>query len=872
MIGRRASTSWLRQLIRFMLGVSILLAAAGLGAQPADRLTGLLTATDGAPIGGATVLLLRAADTSYLSHTITNPAGAFTLLAPPASTACLLKASAIGYAPAYRALPPANVTTPFTVVLTAVINELSEVIVRERAPVSLRADTLRYRVADFRDSTERKVGDLLRKLPGVDVTDAGDVRVNGRPVRAMLIDGDDLMGGAYQAITNNLSADLVADVEVYFSYLDNPLLATFYDSEAVAVNLKTNQQGQRAFNGGATVGAGPPNRYIGDVNAVLLWGRLKMISFARLNNTVRSTARPPTSALDPTDFRAMALLGGAASTLLPTETIGGSSDPTRDGRQDFLSTTALLKLKNGWRSKSTATSLNDRFVQRNQTTFDYTNGAGLQAVVNSRTARRGVRRFGHQLRRHRAGKDRLTLDLGWLGNRAAADQRFGSVGKFTTQGRYDRAAARLQYVRKLDARSLLIGELNQEHQQQLANVFLSDSRDGIVSASGQLRDSLRQHQDYDYAVSQASLWLLRRQGRSRFILAAGGARRRSSYALSAPERTDATDFYRTEGFVHARADVGLGISTELKTTGQVGILAGRWYWQGSLAVEHEWSRLKNFRVALSRRQRPFDEVSALPGLRYRQRYQALRGDPTLLSRWSEQHGLELRYTTGKVLPYRSVELTALVSDYRQPFVPRFLFRDGTTLQSWSLFDRDRQLVRIGGRAEYLISPLSVTVKGSSSLTASRFTSLSERGLSRLRTLRRSHLLSVRTGLDLPVNLELGANYQRSRQSRREPDATRFLAATTTLFGDLNLRVGRFSGQWVNNYRTVRAGSVQERSYLADINCHYRLKRHGTRLGLSVHNLFDRRAIGYATVFEFGRITESSDLVGRYLLLEAEFSW
>lgn len=91
---------------------------------------------------------------------------------------------------------------------------IKEVVVRAE-PVKRRGDTLSYIVSAYADSlVDRSIGDVLKKMPGIDVSDAGQIRYNNRPINKFYIEGLDLMGGRYGVAVNNVRAKDIARVEV----------------------------------------------------------------------------------------------------------------------------------------------------------------------------------------------------------------------------------------------------------------------------------------------------------------------------------------------------------------------------------------------------------------------------------------------------------------------------------------------------------------------------------------------------------------------------------------------------------------------------------------------------------------------------------
>jgi hypothetical protein len=54
-------------------------------------------------------------------------------------------------------------------------------------------DTISYSVIDFSDKNDRTIGDVLKKLPGVDVTESGQILYQNKPINKFYIEGSDLL-------------------------------------------------------------------------------------------------------------------------------------------------------------------------------------------------------------------------------------------------------------------------------------------------------------------------------------------------------------------------------------------------------------------------------------------------------------------------------------------------------------------------------------------------------------------------------------------------------------------------------------------------------------------------------------------------------
>lgn len=133
--------------------------------------------------------------------------------------------------------------------------QLKEVVVR--APkIRQRGDTVIYAVGQYLDATDRNIGDVLRKLPGVRVLQSGQVLYQDKPISKFYVEGLDMLEGKYGLATNNIDARQVSRVEVLENHQPVKVLKGMELPDAAAINIKLKQSALGAFFATAQVGAG----------------------------------------------------------------------------------------------------------------------------------------------------------------------------------------------------------------------------------------------------------------------------------------------------------------------------------------------------------------------------------------------------------------------------------------------------------------------------------------------------------------------------------------------------------------------------------------------------------------------------------------
>lgn len=122
--------------------------------------------------------------------------------------------------------------------------------------LEIRSDTLSYYAASFSDGSEKTIGDLIAKLPGLAVNKGGGITYHGVPINKFYVEGMDMMNSNYGVITNNLSPDKISKVEVYKNHQPKRVLVGISDSDKAAVNivLKESAKNTLMFTGDAIFG------------------------------------------------------------------------------------------------------------------------------------------------------------------------------------------------------------------------------------------------------------------------------------------------------------------------------------------------------------------------------------------------------------------------------------------------------------------------------------------------------------------------------------------------------------------------------------------------------------------------------------------
>jgi len=143
---------------------------------------------------------------------------------------------------------------------------LEEVIV-ERPPIEVKEDTVEYNASAFKVKPNAYAEDVLKKLPGVQVDQDGNVTAQGEQVQKVYVDGKEFFGTDPKLATKNITADMIESVQVFDDMSDQAKFTKIDDgSRQKALNIKLKKDKKTGYFGRASFGYGTNNRYAGTLS------------------------------------------------------------------------------------------------------------------------------------------------------------------------------------------------------------------------------------------------------------------------------------------------------------------------------------------------------------------------------------------------------------------------------------------------------------------------------------------------------------------------------------------------------------------------------------------------------------------------------
>lgn len=245
-----------------VLAALTLLAPRPVAAQDGWEVRGSVTDSAGLPLERAMVVALALPDSTLTSYSLTDAEGAFTLRRVPAGD-YLLQVQLASFT---------TLRTPFSVTdgdvdleatsLEVLVYGMEPLVVDvDHVPFRNRRDTLSFNAAAFETRPNASVEDLLRRLPGFEVSDDGTIEVQGEVIEQVLVEGREFFGDDPTVATRGLPADAVERVDVFDQESDMAQFTGIPDGdERKTLNLQLTEDAQQGYFGQVQTALGPSER------------------------------------------------------------------------------------------------------------------------------------------------------------------------------------------------------------------------------------------------------------------------------------------------------------------------------------------------------------------------------------------------------------------------------------------------------------------------------------------------------------------------------------------------------------------------------------------------------------------------------------
>ena len=189
------------------------------------------------PMVQATIQLFTASDSTFVGGTVSDSKGSFSIEAPSNGT-FKLKISTVGYQNIEREVTLRRYQGQDLgeLLMTSSSIMLKEaVVVGRAAQVMVRKDTLVYNPEGFRTPEGSAIEELIKRIPGAEVDEEGNITINGKEVKKILIDGKEFMLGDTETALKNLPVSIIQSMKFYDQQSDQARITGIEDGEKETV-------------------------------------------------------------------------------------------------------------------------------------------------------------------------------------------------------------------------------------------------------------------------------------------------------------------------------------------------------------------------------------------------------------------------------------------------------------------------------------------------------------------------------------------------------------------------------------------------------------------------------------------------------------
>ena len=274
-LGKTDRTICLRQTL-----LTVILSCCCLFVHAKITISGKITDNRGEPLPALVTVLVDGMIDGFCNA---SEDGKYSIELEPSHESILIKVSLLGFIPVEKTISAKSTALDF--IMEEGATELKEVTVIADN-ITQRGDTLSYRVGAYKDANDRVIGDVIKKMPGLEVSESGKISFNGKTVKNFYVEDMDLLEGRYGIATNNISANDVASVQVYQNHQPIRALQDWSPTDDVTINLRLKSSARGTFTMNGMAGAGyKPMMWAAEAVAMYFGKKSQTITTYKGNNS-----------------------------------------------------------------------------------------------------------------------------------------------------------------------------------------------------------------------------------------------------------------------------------------------------------------------------------------------------------------------------------------------------------------------------------------------------------------------------------------------------------------------------------------------------------------------------------------------------------
>ena len=224
------------------------------------KMSGKVTDSIGTPLELANIILINSESNSLETFAMSDDNGNYKLSLKK-NTIYNLQVSYIGMSTFSQTLSTQE-TDIFKNFSLQQNNQLDAVELTYEMPVVISGDTLVYDADSFKTGTERKLEDVLKNLPGVEINDDGEIEVEGKAVTKIMVEGKDFFDGDSKIASKNIPSNAVDKVQILKNYSEVGQLSSVQNNQDnIAINIKLKKGKDKFWFGDILAGSGESPNY-----------------------------------------------------------------------------------------------------------------------------------------------------------------------------------------------------------------------------------------------------------------------------------------------------------------------------------------------------------------------------------------------------------------------------------------------------------------------------------------------------------------------------------------------------------------------------------------------------------------------------------
>lgn len=305
---------------------------------------------------------IKSADKKIVAFKSTDAQGAFHIPFSRDRAIHTLEVNHLGYKK--YSIPLQDIAANFVISLEEQAIMLEDVEVKSKPMIRRLGDTLAYDVGQFAQEEDRSIGDVIKRLPGMEVSESGRIKYQGKEISNFYIDGDDLLDDRYALGTRTIPHRMVKDIQVLNNHEHLKVLKNKRFTDQVALNLVIKDDAKLKLTADAKIGVGFPKQYDSELNSILFNKKYKMLNVLNGNNSGIDLSN---ELIGYSRDNTLARLGTMPiNNLLSLGTVG--APPLAKQHYFFnnsgaINTNNLFNLKRNWQLKSNIQALYNRSHQ-----------------------------------------------------------------------------------------------------------------------------------------------------------------------------------------------------------------------------------------------------------------------------------------------------------------------------------------------------------------------------------------------------------------------------------------------------------------------------------------------------------------------------